>query len=744
MRKTIALLTVLAMVALLGAATVYAKSSYVNSMVAAYPNIKGSKLAGCVTCHTSDLKLNRYGADLAAAGMDFRKVEGKDSDRDGFSNLAEIKALTFPGDPTSKPAASKPASGATGGGSSGTPAAGGSQPPAGPALFRDIARHPARAVIEMLAEAGVVKGRPGKVFAPDAKITRAEFAAMVERIFALPEVAPYLAAFRDAPKEAWYWKTVETVVRAGLMAPSGQGVFGAGDGVTRAEAARVAVKALGLEQEAQALPEAERAAILGKLADGSSIPADVAGYVAVAIRKGLFPGEGKFEPARTLTRADAAVLLAKVWEGKKAMQDPLAGIASYVVGPEKCATCHSQAVADWRTTMHSRMVQEPGPGVTNANFDDPRAGIKLSDVKFVIGGMTKNYFVGADYKFLPAAWDIEKKEWHSRAASPWLGACTGCHTTGYDKQLNTFVSLGISCESCHGPGSKHVATGGNTAYIKTSLDVDACESCHGGDRQVGQLKQTGHYSFFASMVDKPSYRDNCMECHSATVRLAEEKGQPVPTLKDFREGDLKADRVGITCVVCHDPHKRDHEAQLRKDAQETCIECHTGELQGEAFPAGKEVHHPQKEMWLGVGAIGVPSMPAAKTATCVDCHMVGGNHLFKAGTPKLTVTQQGKQVELDSCDACHKTMTVEKIQGLQQEFDKQVKELKDLLARVDARIKDRQAMGLDVKAAQELRDKAFTNISFAEADASHGIHNPAYASEMLRVARQWLEEALTK
>ncbi|MEW6398963.1 MAG: ammonia-forming cytochrome c nitrite reductase subunit c552 [Bacillota bacterium] len=742
MRKAIALVTVLAILALLGAATAYAKAAYVNSLVSAYPNLKGSKLAGCVTCHTSDLKLNRYGADLAAAGMDYRKVEGTDSDRDGFSNLAEIKALTFPGDPTSKPAASQPT---TGGGSSGAPAAGGTtQPPARPALFRDIARHPAREAIETLAEAGVVKGRPGKVFAPDARVTRAEFAAMVERIFGLPEVTPYLPAFGDAPKDAWYWKTVETVVRAGLMAPAGQGAFGTGDGVTRVEAARVAVKALGLEQEAQALPDVEKTAVLGKLADGASIPADSAGYVAVAIRKGLFPAEGRFEPSRTFTRADAAVLLVKVWEGKKGMQDPLAGVASYVVGPEQCATCHSEAVAAWRTTMHSRMVQEPGPGVTNANFADPRAGIQLSDVKFVVGGMTKNYFVGADYKYLPAGWDIEKKEWQPRAVSPWLGACTGCHTTGYDKQLNTFVSLGISCESCHGPGSKHVATGGNTAYIKTSLDVDACESCHGGDRQVGQLKQTGHYSVFANMVDKPFYKESCMECHSATVRLAEEKGQPVPTLTDFREGDLKGDRVGITCVVCHDPHKRDHEAQLRKDAQETCIECHTGELKTETFAPGTEVHHAQKEMWLGVGAIGVPNMPAAKTATCVDCHMVAGNHFFKAGTPKLTITQHGKPVELDSCDACHKTMTGEKTEGLHQEFDRQVKELKDLLARVDARIKDRQAMGLYVKAAQELRDKAFTNISFAEADASGGIHNPGYTNEMLRVARQWLQEALTR
>ncbi|MFZ5767417.1 MAG: ammonia-forming cytochrome c nitrite reductase subunit c552 [Bacillota bacterium] len=289
-----------------------------------------------------------------------------------------------------------------------------------------------------------------------------------------------------------------------------------------------------------------------------------------------------------------------------------------------------------------------------------------------------------------------------------------------------------------------MATGGNTAYIKVSLDVDACESCHGGDRQVGQLKQTGHYSVFAQMVDKPFYKDSCMECHSATVRIAGEKGQPVPALAEFRDGSLKEDRVGITCVVCHDPHKRDHEAQLRKDAQETCTECHTGELKGDAFPAGKDVHHPQKEMWLGTGAIGVPSMPAAKTATCVDCHMVAGNHLFRAGTPKLTVTQKGKPVELDSCDACHKTMNAEKIAALHQEFSRQIEELKGLLARVDARIKERQAVGLDVRAAQELRDKAFTNISFAQADASGGIHNPAYITEMLRVARQWLEEALTR
>ena len=68
--------------------------------------------AACALCHTkgaapSATALNPYGADLAkqktrdAAG--FKAIEGLDSDKDGFSNLAEIRAGTLPGDPTSKP-----------------------------------------------------------------------------------------------------------------------------------------------------------------------------------------------------------------------------------------------------------------------------------------------------------------------------------------------------------------------------------------------------------------------------------------------------------------------------------------------------------------------------------------------------------------------------------------------------------------------------------------------------------------
>ncbi len=71
-----------------------------------YPATVGSKLAKCVTCH--DVKppaLNPFGKELKAAHLSLAAVEKKDSDKDGFSNLAEIKALAYPGDPKDKPTA---------------------------------------------------------------------------------------------------------------------------------------------------------------------------------------------------------------------------------------------------------------------------------------------------------------------------------------------------------------------------------------------------------------------------------------------------------------------------------------------------------------------------------------------------------------------------------------------------------------------------------------------------------------
>jgi hypothetical protein len=75
-----------------------------SAAVEAYPHIEGSPLESCELCHAADSDdLNPYGRDFERRNRDFRATEDLDSDGDGFSNLVEIEALSFPGDPDDKP-----------------------------------------------------------------------------------------------------------------------------------------------------------------------------------------------------------------------------------------------------------------------------------------------------------------------------------------------------------------------------------------------------------------------------------------------------------------------------------------------------------------------------------------------------------------------------------------------------------------------------------------------------------------
>jgi len=82
------------------------KPEYLSAFNSRYKT-SGSHLDTCSTCHASSSpsadNLNPYGKDLGAANHDFGAIEPKDSDGDGFSNIDEIKAGTFPGDPNENP-----------------------------------------------------------------------------------------------------------------------------------------------------------------------------------------------------------------------------------------------------------------------------------------------------------------------------------------------------------------------------------------------------------------------------------------------------------------------------------------------------------------------------------------------------------------------------------------------------------------------------------------------------------------
>ncbi len=85
-----------------------------------------------------------------------------------------------------------------------------------------------------------------------------------------------------------------------------------GRNATRLEVAVLLVRALGLEPAAQA-----RAGQAAPFVDGHLIPAELAGYVLVAVEQGLVTGmpDHAFQPRRPITRAELAAVLARAGGG---------------------------------------------------------------------------------------------------------------------------------------------------------------------------------------------------------------------------------------------------------------------------------------------------------------------------------------------------------------------------------------------------------------------------------------------
>jgi len=107
-KKTMTWAGILAIVAGLLVASggpVHAKSSYLSSFNSTY-GTSGTALNSCNICHPGGNtgQFTSYGNAYRTTNRSFASIESLDSDGDGFTNIAEITARTFPGDAASKPA----------------------------------------------------------------------------------------------------------------------------------------------------------------------------------------------------------------------------------------------------------------------------------------------------------------------------------------------------------------------------------------------------------------------------------------------------------------------------------------------------------------------------------------------------------------------------------------------------------------------------------------------------------------
>ena len=177
--------------------------------------------------------------------------------------------------------------------------------PARAAEYWDVSKsHWAYSGIETVERSGVMQGLAEKWFGVGEPMSRAAYATALCRLFGWQTVTPEKGSFADNQNaEKWYYGTIETAYANGVLTKQ-SALCRPNDAITREEMAVMTVRALGY------------AGLSGLVQDDcpfSDVSANP-GYVALAYRLGLVTGvdSSSFAPQRTLTREEAAVVLARL------------------------------------------------------------------------------------------------------------------------------------------------------------------------------------------------------------------------------------------------------------------------------------------------------------------------------------------------------------------------------------------------------------------------------------------------
>ncbi len=391
---------------------------------------------------------------------------------------------------------------------------------------------------------------------------------------------------------------------------------------------------------------------------------------------------------------------------------------AHYVGGESCATCHAREAAAWRGSHHQLAMQAATEQTVRGDFAD--ATFNYADITTRFFKRDGKFFVSTDgpdgkladfeikYTFgvtplqqyliefpdgrlqaLSIAWDARPQadggqrwfhlypdehighddplHWTGRQQN-WNFLCADCHSTNlrrnYDAARNRFATtwseINVSCEACHGPGSRHVdwardpkdkpqdngllvhfaekgnwmiEPGGGTAQRTTprqsQAELETCAVCHTRRAQFAEGHVPGrslHDSYFASLLEPGLYE--------ADGQMRDE----VYNYGSFLQSKMHA--KGVSCGDCHEPHS----LKLRADGDGVCLQCHAA--QAYAQPA----HHRH--------ALNTPA------SRCVACHMPARtymvidprhDHSFRVPRPDLSV-EFGTP---NACNDCHRDQSAQ-------------------------------------------------------------------------------------
>jgi predicted CXXCH cytochrome family protein len=423
---------------------------------------------------------------------------------------------------------------------------------------------------------------------------------------------------------------------------------------------------------------------------------------------------------RTVAFLSAVLVLAgcqRETEAPGPTKPAAAAAAPTYVGGAACAGCHADAAAAWTGSHHDLAMQIADErtmlgdfggatftkdGVTTTffrrdggwwvNTDGPDGRLADFRIRYTFGvEPLQQYlieFPDGRVQALDIAWDARPKpeggqRWYhlhpdekvpagdalhwTGPALNWNHSCAECHSTnlakGYDAKTDTFKTtwsdIDVSCEACHGPGSRHVA------WADASADARAKDprhglvfALHGGDPGAWSLPLDGAIARRRDGLPDRSEVETCGRCHSRRAQVWPEyrfgdalaQTHRVSLLDEglyHADGQIQGEvyeygsflqsamyAAGVTCTDCHEPHR----GRLRAEGNAVCTQCHRAATYDVAS------HHHHRDGGAG--------------SRCVECHMIERtymgidtrrDHGFRVPRPDVSAAVGTP----NACNDCH-------------------------------------------------------------------------------------------
>ncbi len=225
--------------------------------------------------------------------------------------------------------------------------------------------------------------------------------------------------------------------------------------------------------------------------------------------------------------------------------------------------------------------------------------------------------------------------------------CENCHSV--NQRGNVATTAGgyetvkdaryhdVQCESCHGPGLAHLQDPDATqplapVAVDTGL-TRGCGECHNGTHHgfVNEWRKSAH----ATVVTSAAGNASCVQCH---------RGQGILAAWNVKSDYLEKtspEHLAITCAVCHDPHEKEFEGQLRfpvntpRIEEHLCARCHNRRTNPDPTSShGLEPHAPESALLVGDAGWFVPGSSINQgeilgthgsernPKLCATCHVV--------------------------------------------------------------------------------------------------------------------------